>query len=131
MEKELHLKLKNIVSKHLKNKGFSVKQEAKLKKLIIDLKARKSNSTILFECEIPPNYKKYLSYKHNVEAELLKLAFVPSSFVKKCIRKVSNVFNKIDALPILVIPNDFFFSISETKVFKNRYTSVVCRYRNF
>jgi len=107
MEREFHSKLKNSISKYLKNKGFSIKKEARMKKLIIDVKARKSK-TLLFECEIPSKYKEFLCYKNKTEKELLKLAFAPHVFVKKCVRKVSNVFGKADIIPILVVPNDYF-----------------------
>lgn len=109
MEKICHIRLKSIVSKHLKNKKFSVKREAEVKNLIIDIIARRNNSTLLFECETPPEYYKFQSFKNKTtESELLKLAFKPYAFVKKCFVKASNVFSRTSIIPILVVPSDYF-----------------------
>lgn len=108
MEKDFHVKLKIVVRNYLKNKNFSVKEEFPIKNLKIDVVGWKGKRKILFECEIPSKYKEFLELKKRVDHKTLRSLFSPLTFVSKCMRKVSNIFERTDSLPVLVIPNDYF-----------------------
>ena len=80
MEKKFHYNLKSVVSKHLKSKGFSVKKEAKIKHLAVDVMARKNNSAFLFECEIPSKYAKFISYNNKNKKGIIKACVSTTCF---------------------------------------------------
>lgn len=69
---------------------------------------QKDKEKILFECEIPSKYKEFLELRKKVDHKTLRSLFSPLTFVSKCMRKASNIFERIGTLPVLVIPDDYF-----------------------
>lgn len=118
LEKEFHIKLKQIIKKHLKDTGFAIKEEERVKNVIFDILAEKGDKRLFFECEVPSMYRKFLSFK-NSEKELLKLAFSPQRFIYKCVNKASKVVKKTGIIPIIAVPSDFFPEFLKKGFLKN------------